>query len=173
MKDRQEPRDERKPKGRRKPGGRQKPKGRITVLMICLAAAVILAGGLYMASQHKGDKNPDTGTAAQGDSPGGGTVAMTPEQKAEVEAQTGVTVNDDNTMTVDIGAIMEEEESVPVSREEAQTKIAQIAGEGSEVTSLSIRENNGEKYWAVQAEKDGQTYDVWISAQTGEEYLFQ
>ena len=98
---------------------------------------------------------------------------MTPEQKAEVEAQTGVTVNDDNTMTVDIGAILEEEESVPVSREEAKTKIAEIAGEGSEITSLSIRENGGEKYWAGQVEKDGQTYDVWISAQTGEEYLFQ
>ena len=161
MKDRQEPRD------------RQKPKGGRALLMICLAAAVLLAGGLYMASQNKGGKSPDTGTAAQGGSPGGGTVTITPEQKAEVEAQTGVTVNDDNTMTVDIGAILEEEESVPVSREEAQTKIAEIAGEGSEVTSLSIRENNGEKYWAGQAEKAGQTYDVWISAQTGEEYLFQ
>lgn len=145
-------------------------KGRQKGILLLFAAAVVIIAVLYVGSQTIRRDEGDGGST----SPAKEEETMTiEEQKEQVEAQTGVTVKEDNTMTVDVGAIMEEEESMPVSRQEAQTAIVKRVGEGAEVTSMQLREDGGKKYWAAKVKKEKETYLVWISADTGEEYIFQ
>lgn len=146
-------------------------KGRQKKVFLFFAAALVIIAVLYFGSQTI---RRDEGDGGGSTSPAKEEETMTiEEQKEQVEAQTGVTVKEDNTMTVDVGAIMEEEESMPVSRQEAQTAIVKRVGEGAEVTSMQLREDGGKKYWAAKVKKEKETYLVWISADTGEEYIFQ
>lgn len=97
----------------------------------------------------------------------------TEEEKEVLESQTGVTVQDDGTVAVDLGQISKEEESMPVSREKACELVETSVGETTEVASISLRRYNEKNYWAAYALKGGEAYQVWIDAETGKEFLKQ
>lgn len=101
------------------------------------------------------------------------TVEFTEEEKERIESQTGVTVTEDGNVQVDIGEIQAEEERMTISREKAADLVIKELGDGSEVESMSVREEQDKYYWAARAIKGGEAYQVWIDAETGETFINQ
>lgn len=97
----------------------------------------------------------------------------TEEEKARIEEQTGVTVQNDGTVEVNIGEILEEEESAAVSREEAEKKILKEAGKGYEIERLGLEKYQDNMYWAARVVKGGEARQIWIDAEAGETFLNQ
>ena len=88
----------------------------------------------------------------------------TEEEKARIEEQT---------VEVNIGEILEEEESAAVSREEAEKKILKEAGKGYEIERLGLEKYQDNMYWAARVVKGGEARQIWIDAEAGETFLNQ
>ena len=148
------------------------------VILIAVAAVVVLIGGIAIYRQTGNGSSSDgsENTTADGEAGDSGTdvkMEYTDEEKARIESQTGVTVTDEGTVQVDIGAIQAEEESMEVSREEAGELVLKELGEGSELISMDLRQEQENYYWAARASKEDETYQVWISADTGDTFINQ
>ena len=152
------------------------------ILLLAAAAVLILAAGIAIYMQHA--KSPDKNTAdsasvsedknqGSGDEATSVKTEFTEEEKERIESQTGVTVTEEGTVQVDIGAIQEEEESMPISREEAAELVIKELGDGSEIESMNVREEQDKYYWAARAIKGGEVHQVWIDAETGEIFINQ
>lgn len=98
---------------------------------------------------------------------------FTEEEKARVEAQTGVSINDEGIMEIDVGAILSEEASVKIKREEAENLVLERLGEGAQIETAGLREYEGVRYWVVRAGKGGEVRQVWLNADDGEEFINQ
>ena len=98
---------------------------------------------------------------------------LTEEEKEQLEAQTGVTVTENGVMEVNIGEILAEESSVAITRDQAREIALESLGEETEIGACDIREHEGVKYWVVQADKGKETYQIWLNADTGEEFINQ
>ena len=84
-----------------------------------------------------------------------------------------MTVTEEGAVQVDIGAVQAEEESMPISREEAEELVIKELGSGSEIESMGVREKQDKHYWAARAIKGGEVHQVWIDAETGETFINQ
>ncbi len=162
-----------------------------TLALSALAASVVMLAvgiGIYIQhgtsplgkgvsdSQSEADSGgKDTGDTSSGDTGEAGEIKTeyTEEEKEAVESQTGVSVLEDGTVSVDIGSILEEEVSVKIKREETYDLVRESFGEETQIESADIREYEGTKYWAVHATKNNETYQVWINADNGEEFINQ
>lgn len=100
-------------------------------------------------------------------------VGLTEEDRTRIESQTGVTVTEDGSVQIDVEVVQAEEESMPVSRQEAEALIIKELGDGAEITSMSVRKEQDRYCWAASAVKGGDAYQVWIDAETGETFLKQ
>ena len=80
---------------------------------------------------------------------------------------------DDGVMHVDLGTIMAEEESVNIKREEAYSLALESLGEGAKIESASIQEHEETKYWVVRAIKGDESWQIWLNADNGEEFIKQ
>ena len=98
---------------------------------------------------------------------------LTEEDKEQLEAQTGVTETENGVMEVNIGEILAEESSVTKTRDQAREMAHGSLGEEAEIGACDIREYEGVKYWVVQADKGKETYQIWLNADTGEEFINQ
>lgn len=152
------------------------------ILILAVATVLILATGIAIYTQYA--KSPDKNTAdsanvsedknkGSGDETTPAKTEFTEEEKERIESQTGVTVTEEGTVQVDIGAIQAEEESMPISQEEAAEIVIKELGDGSEIESMNVREEQDKYYWAVRAIKGGEAYQVWIDAETGETFINQ
>lgn len=156
------------------------------ILILTAAVAVILAAGIAVY-ERTGGRGSGEATSREGDQESVGDnsaygqddpdipvkTEYTEEEKGVLESQTGVTVQDDGTVAVDLGQISGEEASMPVSKEAACELVETSVGEKTEVTSISLRKHDGKNYWAAYALKGGEAYQVWIDAETGSEFLKQ
>lgn len=97
----------------------------------------------------------------------------TEEEKARVEDQIGVTVTETGTMEIDVGAILSEEASVKIKREEAENMVLEQLGADAQIETTGLREYEGVKYWAVRASKGGEVCQIWLNADNGEEFINQ
>lgn len=95
------------------------------------------------------------------------------EEKALMESQTGVTVDDKGTVEVDIGAVLAEEASVPVSRGQAEEKALSEAGEGFQIETLGLEKYKERNYWVAGVSKEDEARQIWIDAETGEVFIDQ
>lgn len=159
-------------------------KSKKIVILIVAAVIVLLIGGIAIYHQSS-SRNPSTdttentsdgGTRDSTENSGKQTSAKTEyteEEKALIESQTGVTVTDKGIVQVDIGAIQEEEESMAISRKKAEELVINELGEGAELISMDLRHEQENYYWATRASKGDETYQIWISAETGETFINQ
>lgn len=149
-------------------------------LALGLVAALAVGAGIYTYTQY-GTGTGEEGVYDSGTAPGGsGGISGTPvktefteEEKEIMESQTGVTVTEDGVMEVNIGEILAEESSVKITRDQAGDIAMESLGEGSEIGACDIREHEGVKYWVVQVDKGKETYQIWLNADTGEEFINQ
>lgn len=143
------------------------------VVLIALAGAGvwIYTGQSPGRQADGGGGDADSGTDTRENIPP--KTEYTDDEKERLESQTGVTVQEDGTVAVDIGEILAEEESVTITREQACSMAQESLGEGTQIKSAGIREYEGIKYWAVQAEKEDGSYQIWLNADTGEEFINQ
>ena len=100
-------------------------------------------------------------------------IEYTEEEKARVEDQIGVTVTETGTMEIDVGAILSEEASVKIKREEAENMVLEQLGGDAQIETTGLREYEGVKYWAVRASKGGEVCQIWLNADNGEEFINQ
>ena len=146
------------------------------LLAVLIMAVVVLAGaGGYYVLQIRAPGNAE-GSQEDGQNTRGETAAsteITEEEKEIMESQTGVTVTEDGVMEVNIGEILAEESSVKITREQAREIALESLGEETEIGACDIREHEGVKYWVVQADKGKETYQIWLNADTGEEFINQ
>ncbi len=147
------------------------------ILILSALILIILAAGIGIYFRYSGGKDtPDKNTVESTVNVDAATVAkteFTDEEKERVESQTGVTVTEDGTVQVDIGEIQAEEESMTISREEATELVIKEVGDGAEVESMSVREEQDKYYWTARAIKGGEAYQVWIDSETGETFINQ
>lgn len=153
------------------------------ILILGVAAVLILAAGIGIYTQYAkeiSNKNmadsanvPEDKNQGYGDEITPAKTKFTEEEKERIESQTGVTVTEEGTVQVDIGAVQAEEESMPISREEAEELVIKELGSGSEIESMSVREEQDKHYWAARAIKGGEVHQVWIDAETGETFINQ
>lgn len=149
-----------------------KKKNKILIFAAVFIAAVVTGAVLYsQMTDSGGGKTADQ--SGQEQSTVEPKTEFTEEEKERIESQTGVTVTEEGTVQIDIGAVQAEEESMPVSREEAAQSVISELGEGAEVVSMSVREEQEHHYWAVKATKGDEAYQVWIDAETGDTFLKQ
>ena len=160
-------------------GDKMKHRKKLLILSAAAIVVIAMAGAgvwIYM-DRAPGGQAPDESGMEEGakeaetDIPS--KTEYTEEEKALVESQTGVTVTDDGVMHVDIGSIMAEEESVNIKREEAYSLALESLGEGAEIESASIREYEETKYWVVRATKGEESWQIWLNADNGEEFINQ
>lgn len=153
------------------------------LLLSGMAALIVLAAGAgiytYMRYGSPPGKESTSGSEIEsGDkesvsSETPSKTEYTEEEKALVESQTGVTVADDGVIHVDLETIMAEEESVNIKREEAYSLALESLGEGAKIESASIREHEETKYWVVRAIKGDESWQIWLNADNGEEFIKQ
>lgn len=154
-----------------------------TLALSVLAVAVLAAGiGIYtrygIGLPYKGPSGSgeeDVGSVSGGGTGGPGEIRTeyTEEEKALLESQTGVTVDESGTMNVDVGAILAAEEEAAVSRAEAGELADAELGGDSEITDIRLQKQNEARYWIVRANKGGSVYQVWVEADTGDIFINQ
>lgn len=151
-----------------------------TWLLLGLAAALAAGTGIYTYTQYSsggGEEGVhDNGTAPGGSGDTSGApvkTEFTEEEKKNMESQTGVTVTEDGVMEVNIGEILAEESSVKITRDQAREIALQSLGKEAEIGTCDIREHEGVKYWVVQVYKGKEIYQIWLNADTGEEFINQ
>lgn len=146
------------------------------ILIVSALILIILAAGIGIYFRYSGKDTPDKNTVentVNGDATTAAKTEFTDEEKERVESQTGVTVTEDGTVQVDIGEIQEKEDSMTISREEATELVIKEVGDGAEVESMSVREEQDKYYWTARAIKGGKAYQVWIDSETGETFINQ
>lgn len=141
------------------------------IVLVVLAAGM----GIYTYTQYApvGDEEEVPGGGGELVSGEPSTTEFTEEEKERMESQTGVTVTEDGVMEVDIGEILAEESSVTITRDQAREMALGSLGEEAGIGACDIREYEGVKYWVVQADKGKETYQIWLNADTGEEFINQ
>ena len=132
----------------------------VRILVPAAAVAVLIIGILIVLFATVGDKEKEA-------------IKISEEQAERLETQAGVAVNEEGTMEIDMGAVEEAESAAAISREEAESSVKDSLGKGTEIGSAGLREYEGKDYWVIYAEKGKKRYQVWIDAETGEEFLRQ
>lgn len=140
-----------------------------------LTAALVAGAGIYMYTQYDivGNEEDISEEVREVASEAPAKTELTEEEKEQLEAQTGVTVTENGVMEVNIGEILAEESSVAITRDQAREIALESLGEETEIGACDIREHEGVKYWVVQADKGKETYQIWLNADTGEEFINQ
>ena len=135
------------------------------LLLLTAAAVLILAAGIAVYEGAAGGRPPGRGETASEEGEAVEIPARTEyteEEKARMEAQTGVTVTEEG-----------EEAAVKIKREEAENLVLEQLGQGAQIETSGLREYEGVKYWVIRASKGGEVRQVWLDADNGEEFINQ
>ena len=139
------------------------------LLLLTAAAVLILAAGIAVYEGAAGGRPPGRGETASEEGEAVEIPARTEyteEEKARMEAQTGVTVTEE-------GVVEIEEAAVKIKREEAENLVLEQLGQGAQIETSGLREYEGVKYWVIRASKGGEVRQVWLDADNGEEFINQ
>lgn len=102
----------------------------------------------------------------------GSTISET--EKERIESQPGVKVTGENEIEVDLEEITKIEDEQEIKKEEAQKKVTDELGEGSQIKTTELKKNEDKYYWIIYAQtKGGDLYQIWVDAQKGEIFLKQ
>ena len=162
---------------------KKRKRGLLIVLMVLVIGGI--AGAFYISRLRQGEESTGGTIASEREQAGNSEnlkeipsdiplkTEYTEEEKARVETQTGVSVTDEGTMEIDVGAILSEEASVKIKREEAENMVLEQLGGDAQIETPGIREDDGVKYWSVRASKGGEVCQIWLNADNGEEFINQ
>lgn len=149
--------------------------------VVIVVAVIVMAGAgswLLWGNSNNSVQTSNTLVAEQVDTTASvpqtfAKTQYTEQEKNYLEQQVGVSINEEGTMEIDVGAVLQKQQEFPVTRQQAENHMLQALGGQADSISASLRTYEGKTYWAVQAEKDGQSHYIWLDAETGEEFINQ